>query len=85
MSLSIQRLNEINKTIMKLYGEVCCEMSQRMSLAEANAYCRLQEDMTCALGDIRGLIIIETAKKLADDHEAQEADIKGLAAMEAQR
>lgn len=41
--------------------------------------------MTCALGDIRGLIIIETAKKLADDHEAQEAGLKGLAAMEAQQ
>ena len=81
MSLTIKRLKEINDTISMLYAEVCNEMSKRSSLAEANAYCKLQECLTDALGGIHGLVIIETAKKLADKQETQESD---LAACEAQ-
>lgn len=85
MSFNIQRLNEINHTISELYGQICCEMSKNMSLSEANILCNLQENMTDALGNIRGLIIIETAKKLAEEHETQESDLKGLAKREAQQ
>ena len=84
MSFNIQRLNEINHTISELYGQICCEMSKNMSLSEANILCNLQENMTDALGNIRGLIIIELQRNSLKSR-IQESDLKGLAKREAQQ
>lgn len=71
MSLTIHRLKEINNTISMIYTEVCGEMSHRTSLAEANAYCKLQESLTNALGGCHALVIIETAKMFADNQNCE--------------
>lgn len=88
MSLTIHRLKEINDTISMINAEVCGEMSHRASLAEAYAYCKLQESLTNALGGCHALVIIETAKMLADNQNCESYDnddLNGLAAREAQR